>query len=64
MARTVAEVLCSLLRRQSDVVHQSVFELIHTDDRDVFRQQLHFALNPPAVGAGGDGKNCECLFRL
>ncbi|KAF5888530.1 aryl hydrocarbon receptor-like, partial [Clarias magur] len=31
---------------QSDVVHQSVFELIHTDDRAVFRRQLHFALNP------------------
>ncbi|XP_043549035.1 aryl hydrocarbon receptor 2 [Chiloscyllium plagiosum] len=33
---------------QSDVVHQSVFELIHTDDRAMFRQQLHWALNPPA----------------
>lgn len=32
---------------QSDVVHQSVYELIHTDDRALFRQQLHFALNPP-----------------
>ncbi|XP_067116119.1 aryl hydrocarbon receptor 2 [Osmerus mordax] len=31
---------------QSDVVHQSVFELIHTDDRAVFRRELHFALNP------------------
>uniref|UniRef100_A0A3Q1IKW2 Aryl hydrocarbon receptor n=1 Tax=Anabas testudineus TaxID=64144 RepID=A0A3Q1IKW2_ANATE len=31
---------------QSDVIHQSVFELIHTDDRPVFRRQLHFALNP------------------
>ncbi|CAL9698716.1 unnamed protein product [Knipowitschia caucasica] len=31
---------------QSDVVHQSVFELIHTEDRALFRQQLHFALNP------------------
>ncbi|XP_062270548.1 aryl hydrocarbon receptor 2 [Scomber scombrus] len=30
---------------QSDVVHQSVFELIHTDDRALFRRQLHFALN-------------------
>ncbi|XP_036965136.1 aryl hydrocarbon receptor-like isoform X2 [Acanthopagrus latus] len=39
---------------QSDVVHQSVFELIHTDDRALFRQQLHFALNPPTVSAGGD----------
>ncbi|KAM9820261.1 aryl hydrocarbon receptor-like [Neosynchiropus ocellatus] len=31
---------------QSDVVHQSVFELIHTDDRALFRRQLHFALDP------------------
>uniref|UniRef100_A0A8C2Z103 Aryl hydrocarbon receptor 2 n=1 Tax=Cyclopterus lumpus TaxID=8103 RepID=A0A8C2Z103_CYCLU len=40
---------------QSDVVHQSVFELIHTDDRALFQQQLHFALNPPAAAAGGEG---------
>lgn len=40
---------------QSDVVHQSVFELIHTDDRTMFRQQLHFALNPPTAAADGDG---------
>lgn len=32
--------------QQSDVVHQSVFELIHTEDRALFRQQLHFALDP------------------
>ncbi|KAG7315378.1 hypothetical protein KOW79_021466 [Hemibagrus wyckioides] len=31
---------------QSDVVHQSVYELIHTDDRAMFRRQLHFALKP------------------
>ncbi|XP_068184808.1 aryl hydrocarbon receptor-like [Antennarius striatus] len=37
--------------QESDVVHQSVFELIHTDDRVLFRQQLHFALNPPAHDA-------------
>ncbi|XP_047457639.1 aryl hydrocarbon receptor-like [Mugil cephalus] len=39
---------------QSDVVHQSVFELIHTDDRALFREQLHFALNPPPVATDGD----------
>ncbi|XP_047211854.1 aryl hydrocarbon receptor 2 isoform X2 [Girardinichthys multiradiatus] len=36
---------------QSDVVHQSVFELIHTDDRALFRRQLHFSLNPNADGS-------------
>ncbi|KAM7380151.1 hypothetical protein PAMP_003464 [Pampus punctatissimus] len=40
--------------QQSDVVHQSVFELIHTDDRGTFREQLHFALKPSAVGTGED----------
>ncbi|CAL8266958.1 unnamed protein product [Lota lota] len=41
---------------QSDVVHQSVYELIHTDDRAMFREQLHFALNPKlnATEQGGD----------
>ncbi|XP_053732533.1 aryl hydrocarbon receptor-like [Synchiropus splendidus] len=39
--------------QQSDVIHQSVLELIHTDDRVTFQQQLHFALNPPE--ANGDG---------
>ncbi|XP_032371096.1 aryl hydrocarbon receptor isoform X2 [Etheostoma spectabile] len=39
---------------QSDVVHQSVFELIHTNDRALFRQQLHFALNPTSDGTDVD----------
>ncbi|KAM3607464.1 uncharacterized protein V6R79_008200 [Siganus canaliculatus] len=39
---------------QSDVVHQSVFDLIHTDDRALFRQQLHFSLNPPHVASDGE----------
>uniref|UniRef100_A0A667Y288 Aryl hydrocarbon receptor n=1 Tax=Myripristis murdjan TaxID=586833 RepID=A0A667Y288_9TELE len=42
---------------QSDVVHQSVFELIHTDDRSLFRRQLHFALKPGPgqYQSAGDG---------
>lgn len=36
---------------QSDVVHQSVFELIHADDRALFRRQLHFSFNPDTDGS-------------
>ncbi|KAM6893096.1 aryl hydrocarbon receptor 2 [Lycodopsis pacificus] len=42
---------------QSDVVHQSVFELIHTDDRALFRRQLHFALNPNTSQQDGDAES-------
>nr|ACI25083.1 aromatic hydrocarbon receptor [Microgadus tomcod] len=47
---------------QSDVVHQSVYELIHTDDRAMFREQLHFALNPKLYAAeqGGDALALQC----
>lgn len=31
---------------QSDVVQQDVYNLIHMDDREMFRCQLHFSLNP------------------
>ncbi|XP_042337546.1 aryl hydrocarbon receptor-like, partial [Plectropomus leopardus] len=31
---------------QSDVVQQSVLDLVHMDDRQMFKCQLHFALNP------------------
>uniref|UniRef100_A0A1A8VBH9 Aryl hydrocarbon receptor n=3 Tax=Nothobranchius TaxID=28779 RepID=A0A1A8VBH9_NOTFU len=44
---------------QSDVIHQSVFDLIHTDDRALFREQLHFALNPPPAAADEEG-SCGC----
>ncbi|XP_029936855.1 aryl hydrocarbon receptor-like isoform X1 [Myripristis murdjan] len=45
---------------QSDVIHQSVYELIHTDDRALFRQQLHFALNPKPMGTDQDGNVMQC----
>lgn len=40
---------------QSDVIHQSVFELIHTDDRTLFRSQLHFAFIPTSSQQDGAG---------
>ncbi|XP_078394973.1 aryl hydrocarbon receptor-like isoform X2 [Cetorhinus maximus] len=42
-------VFCS----QSDIIHQSVFELIHTEDRAEFRRQLHWALNPASNPESG-----------
>ncbi|KAM8903106.1 aryl hydrocarbon receptor-like isoform 2-T2 [Spinachia spinachia] len=44
---------------QSDVVHQSVFELIHTDDRALFRRQLHFALDPAGSQQDAGGSLSE-----
>ncbi|XP_027590997.1 aryl hydrocarbon receptor-like isoform X1 [Pipra filicauda] len=46
---------------QTDVMHQSVFELIHTEDQPEFRRNLHWALNPPHAPEGepspGGGKS-------
>ncbi|XP_034720724.1 aryl hydrocarbon receptor 1b [Etheostoma cragini] len=39
---------------QTDVMHQSVFELIHTEDQQEFRSNLHWALNPPTDPSTGD----------
>uniref|UniRef100_A0A3B3T6T7 Aryl hydrocarbon receptor n=1 Tax=Paramormyrops kingsleyae TaxID=1676925 RepID=A0A3B3T6T7_9TELE len=47
---------------QSDVIHQSVFELIHTDDRATFKSQLHFALNPTQFGEEGDGEGVVITY--
>ncbi|NXC98466.1 AHR protein, partial [Certhia familiaris] len=37
---------------QTDVMHQSVFELIHTEDQPEFRRNLHWALDPPHAPKG------------
>lgn len=36
---------------QTDVMHQSVYELVHTEDQQELRRNLHWALNPPPVAA-------------
>ncbi|XP_072253684.1 aryl hydrocarbon receptor-like [Leuresthes tenuis] len=36
---------------QTDVMHQSVFELVHTEDQQELRRNLHWALNPPPPAA-------------
>uniref|UniRef100_A0A3Q1BH55 Aryl hydrocarbon receptor n=1 Tax=Amphiprion ocellaris TaxID=80972 RepID=A0A3Q1BH55_AMPOC len=36
---------------QTDVMHQSVYELVHTEDQQELRNNLHWALNPPAAPA-------------
>ncbi|XP_041891193.1 aryl hydrocarbon receptor-like isoform X1 [Corvus kubaryi] len=37
---------------QTEVMHQSVFELIHTEDQPEFRRNLHWALDPPRAPEG------------
>ncbi|XP_069578215.1 aryl hydrocarbon receptor 1b [Brachyistius frenatus] len=53
---------------QTDVMHQSVFELIHTEDQQEFRSNLHWALNPPVSPGphtdssdGGSVSTSSCL---
>ncbi|KAK9960628.1 hypothetical protein ABG768_008473 [Culter alburnus] len=38
---------------QSDLIHQSVYDLIHTEDRAEFQKQLHWALNPSCTVDAG-----------
>nr|XP_013796789.1 PREDICTED: aryl hydrocarbon receptor isoform X2 [Apteryx mantelli mantelli] len=47
------QILEGELLLQSDIIHQSVFELIHTEDRPEFQRQLHWALNPAQSADSG-----------
>uniref|UniRef100_A0A665X2U0 Aryl hydrocarbon receptor-like n=1 Tax=Echeneis naucrates TaxID=173247 RepID=A0A665X2U0_ECHNA len=42
---------------QTDVMHQSVYELVHTEDQQELRRNLHWALNPPAAASAPDSSS-------
>ena len=63
----------SLIRfAKSDIIHQSVFELIHSEDRDEFKKQLAWNSKLPADKANlklsevlsnrGEGSFCQFWF--
>ncbi|XP_061685342.1 aryl hydrocarbon receptor-like isoform X2 [Syngnathoides biaculeatus] len=56
---------------QTDVMHHSVFELIHAEDHQQFKRNLHWGLNPPeglgspldtAAGEGESGSSCVVSY--
>ncbi|XP_026211536.1 aryl hydrocarbon receptor-like isoform X5 [Anabas testudineus] len=48
---------------QSDVVHQSVYELVHIDDREMFKCQLHFALNPSETDSDSGVEDAQSISK-
>ncbi|NXJ13525.1 AHR protein, partial [Odontophorus gujanensis] len=48
---------------QTDVMHQSIFKLIHTEDHQEFRRNLHWALNPPHTPEGEPSPEGTCWHK-
>ncbi|XP_067405897.1 aryl hydrocarbon receptor-like [Emydura macquarii macquarii] len=48
---------------QTDVMHQNVFELIHTEDQQEFRRNLRWALHPPPSPASEPSPDGETSIR-
>lgn len=42
---------------QTDVMHQSVYELVHTEDQQELRRNLHWALNPSPVSSSSSSSS-------
>ncbi|XP_061547137.1 aryl hydrocarbon receptor-like isoform X2 [Phycodurus eques] len=52
---------------QTDVMHQSVYELVHTEDQQELRRNLHWALNPPPAAPSTisqDSPQAICSFAI
>lgn len=52
---------CSLVSFQSDLIYQSVYELIHADDRATFHHQLH---RTPLYAADSECQGDPCRASL
>uniref|UniRef100_A0A8D3DGH2 Aryl hydrocarbon receptor n=1 Tax=Scophthalmus maximus TaxID=52904 RepID=A0A8D3DGH2_SCOMX len=48
---------------QTDVMHQSVYELVHTEDQQELRRNLHWALNPPAAAMEPDSGSALVTYK-
>lgn len=51
LADCISPVPSLLVPSKTDVMHQSVYELVHTEDQQELRRNLHWALNPPSAVA-------------